>query len=39
VAEDDLAAAGPAVQLLSSPDAGYLTAEVLTPRSLPGRPR
>jgi len=39
VAEDDLAAAGPAVQLLSSPDAGYLTAEVLIPRSLPGRPR
>jgi NAD(P)-dependent dehydrogenase (short-subunit alcohol dehydrogenase family) len=39
VAEDDLAAAGPAVQLLSSPDAGYLTAEVLTPRSLPGSRR
>jgi NAD(P)-dependent dehydrogenase (short-subunit alcohol dehydrogenase family) len=36
VAEDDLAAAGPAVQLLSSPHAGYLTAEVLTPRSMPG---
>jgi NAD(P)-dependent dehydrogenase (short-subunit alcohol dehydrogenase family) len=36
VAEDDLAAAGPAVDLLSSPDAGYLTAEVLTPRSGPG---
>jgi NAD(P)-dependent dehydrogenase (short-subunit alcohol dehydrogenase family) len=36
VAEDDLAAAGPAVDLLSSPDAGYLTAEVLAPRSGPG---
>jgi NAD(P)-dependent dehydrogenase (short-subunit alcohol dehydrogenase family) len=36
VAEDDLSAAGPAVDLLSSPDAGYLTAEVLTPRSGPG---
>jgi NAD(P)-dependent dehydrogenase (short-subunit alcohol dehydrogenase family) len=36
VPEDDLAAAGPAVELLSSPDAGYLTAEVLTPRSGPG---
>jgi len=39
VAEDDLAAAGPAVHLLSSPDAGYLTAEALTPRSRPGRRR
>ena len=39
VAEDDLAAAGPAVDLLSSPDAGYLTAEVLTPRSAPGERR
>jgi NAD(P)-dependent dehydrogenase (short-subunit alcohol dehydrogenase family) len=38
VAEDDVAAAWPAVQLLSSPDAGYLTAEVLTPRSMPGPP-
>jgi NAD(P)-dependent dehydrogenase (short-subunit alcohol dehydrogenase family) len=36
VAEDDVAAAWPAVRLLSSPDAGYLTAEVLTPRTAPG---
>jgi NAD(P)-dependent dehydrogenase (short-subunit alcohol dehydrogenase family) len=39
VAEDDLAAAIPAVQLLSSPDAGYLTAELLAPRSMPGARR
>lgn len=36
VPQDDVAAAWPAVQLLSSPDAGYLTAEVLTPRNMPG---
>jgi NAD(P)-dependent dehydrogenase (short-subunit alcohol dehydrogenase family) len=39
VAEDDLAAAGSAIDLLSSPDAGYLTAEVLEPRSAPGKQR
>jgi hypothetical protein len=36
VAEDDVAAAWPAVQLLSSADAGYLTAEVLRPQTAPG---
>jgi NAD(P)-dependent dehydrogenase (short-subunit alcohol dehydrogenase family) len=36
VAEDDVAAAWPAVRLLSSADAGYLTAEVLRPQTAPG---
>jgi NAD(P)-dependent dehydrogenase (short-subunit alcohol dehydrogenase family) len=39
VAEDDVAAAWPAVRLLSSPDAGYLTAEVFTARRTAGAQR